>query len=249
MIVKPECKREAKNLYTIGMNSAMIQDIQAAANPVKAEFLARFFKTGKGQYAEGDIFLGITVPQQRIIAKKYNHLTLSELGELLQSNFHEHRLIALLILVHQYRTSSRKQQEIIAEFYLQHTNRINNWDLVDSSADKILGAYLFDKDRKILYTLVKSTCIWERRIAVLATFYFIKQNDFDDALNIYELLLDDSHDLIHKAVGWMLRELGKRDINAELNFLENHYKHMPRTMLRYAIEKLIPSQKQHFMKK
>ncbi len=199
----------------------------------------RFFKTGKGEYGEGDMFLGIRVPAIRKCVKEYRTILLEDTLELLKSPFHEARLLALLILVVKY--SSEKEspkQETIYRSYLSHTKYINNWDLVDCSAQHIVGAHLFSKDRKTIYRLIRSKSLWERRIGVLATFHFIKRGDFSDTLSIAELLLDDREDLIHKAVGWMLRELGKRNRNVEEQFLVKHYKEMPRTMLRYAIEKL-----------
>jgi 3-methyladenine DNA glycosylase AlkD len=213
------------------------KEIKSVSNPDKAKFLQRFFKTGKGEYAEGDVFLGIVVPVQRQIAKKYKPLSFPELKKLITSKYHEERLIALLILVERFKKAKEDEKEKIVKFYLNNRKGINNWDLVDLSAPKILGEYLIDKDRNILFIFAKSNDLWEKRIAVLSTFTFIKNNDFNDALKIFEILLNDKHDLIHKAVGWMLREIGKIDLKTEENFLRKHYKAMPRTMLRYAIEK------------
>jgi 3-methyladenine DNA glycosylase AlkD len=213
------------------------KEIKSVSNPDKAKFLQRFFKTGKGEYAEGDVFLGIVVPVQRQIAKKYKPLSFPELKKLITSKYHEERLIALLILVERFKKAKEDEKEKIVKFYLDNRKGINNWDLVDLSAPKILGEYLIDKDRNILFIFAKSNDLWEKRIAVLSTFTFIKNNDFNDALKIFEILLNDKHDLIHKAVGWMLREIGKIDLKTEENFLRKHYKAMPRTMLRYAIEK------------
>ncbi len=230
------------------------QDIQKAANPKKAKILQRFFKTGPGQYGEGDIFLGVTVPETRSIAKKYISLTFSEITALLESKIHEERLIALLILVEQYQKNLEKRKEIF-DFYLDNIQHVNNWDLVDLSADKIVGRFLYDfgKDYPIYKILLKklaeSKNFWERRIAIIATFYFIKQNDFDETLKISKILIKDNHDLIHKAVGWMLREVGKKDQEAEENFLKKYYKIMPRTMLRYAIERFDKGKKAEYMKK
>jgi 3-methyladenine DNA glycosylase AlkD len=204
----------------------------------RAKNLQWFFKTGKGQYGEGDIFLGITVPEQRKVAKKHVDLSLDDLQELLNSKIHEHRFTALVILIAKYRKAEESIKAEIFEFYLKNTEKINNWDLVDLSAPRIVGDYLLNKERSILYRLAKSNSLWERRVSILSTFTFIDNNDFEDALNISELLLNDEHDLIHKAVGWALREIGKRDQNIEERFLTMHYLHMPRTMLRYAIEKL-----------
>jgi len=223
------------------------KDLQKLANPKQAKLLQRFFKTGKGEYGEGDIFLGIKVPEQRKIAKKYSDLTLKYIQELLSSKIHEHRLVALFILVDKYKQAKNKKE--LVDFYLKNTKYINNWDLVDLSAPNIVGDYLLDKDKSILYKLAKSDNLWEKRIAVLATFAFIKDNQFEDAFKISEILLKDNHDLIHKAVGWMLREIGKRNLEAEERFLNNHYKKMPRTMLRYAIERFPESKRKYYLKK
>ena len=224
------------------------KEIKKSANPQKAELLQRFFKTGPGEYGEGDIFLGIMVPVQRSIAKKFKQLPLKDLKELLYSDKHEERLISLLILVEQFRKGDDQLKEEIFTFYHLHRKRINNWDLVDLTAHIISGSYLMDKDKTILYKLADSKNIWDRRIAVLSTFHFIKNNVFNDALCIAEKLLIDKHDLIQKAVGWMLREIGKRDINTEEGFLEKHYKKMPRTMLRYAIEKFPEKKRLAYLK-
>jgi len=224
------------------------KDLQYLANPEKAKILQRFFKTGKGEYGEGDLFLGITVPEQRKLAKKYYALSQKELQRLLSSSYHEHRLTSLLILVIKYSKSDESGKQGIADFYLKNTRHINNWDLVDSSADKIIGDYLLGRERSILYKLAESENIWERRIAIMATFRFIKNNQFKDTLKISELLLKDNHDLIHKAVGWMLRETGKRDMATEEAFLMKHYKKMPRTMLRYAIEKFDQQRRRTYLK-
>ncbi len=216
------------------------------ANPEKARILKTFFKTGKGEYGEGDSFLGITVPESRKIAIKYSHLSLSDINELLESKIHEERLVALLILVNNYKSSQEKEN--IFNFYLKNTKYINNWDLVDLSADKIVGDHLINKDKSILYNLAKSNNIWERRISIISTFHFIKNNQFDDTLKISKILLNDTHDLIHKAVGWMLREIGKRVQEVEEHFLKQHYKLMPRTMLRYAIEKFPEEKRNAYLK-
>jgi len=199
----------------------------------------RFFKTGKGEYGEGDRFLGIRVPIIRKCVREYRAISLEDTLKLLKSPLHEARLLALLILVAKYSsTNMNSEQEAIYRSYLSHTRFINNWDLVDCSAEHIVGAHLFLKDRKPIYRLVRSRSMWERRIGVMSTFHFIKREDFSDTLAIAELLLHDQEDLIHKAVGWMLREMGKRNRNGEERFLVKYYKEMPRTMLRYAIEKL-----------
>ena len=229
------------------------RELELSGDPGRAKILSSFFKTGKGQYGEGDVFLGITVPEQRKIAKKYTLLTLKQIKELLQSKIHERRLTALLILVEQYklaqRTKELKQQKAIVDFYLQHTEYVNNWDLVDLTADKILGQYLLDKkkERDILLKLSNSSILWERRIAIVATFAFIRNHEYTFTLRIAERLLDDTHDLIHKAVGWMLREVGKRDLIVEEKFLEKHAHTMPRTMLRYAIERFNKKKRNEYM--
>lgn len=217
--------------------------LKAQANPEKAKILQGFFKTGPGEYGEGDLFLGITVPETRKIAKQYSNLNLNQIKKHLSSKFHEERLAALLILANNYKNNP---DEII-QFYLNNTKNINNWDLVDLTADKILGNYLQDKDKGILYKLVKSQNIWERRISIISTFHFIKNNQFHDALEISKLLLSDKHDLIHKAVGWMLREIGKINKQVLEDFLGKYYKQMPRTMLRYAIEKFPEAKRKAYL--
>jgi len=215
----------------------------------RAKKLASFFKTGKGQYGEGDVFLGIPVPKQRKVAKKYVGLSFDDHLELLRSKIHEFRLTALLILVLKYGKADDSEKEIIYNFYLKNSNFVNNWDLVDLTAPKIVGDYLVNRDRSILFELVKSDSLWERRIAVLATFCFIKNNDFDDAFSISKVLIQDRHDLIHKAVGWMLREIGKRDQESLEDFLMKYHKQMPRTMLRYAIEKFEEEKRKYYLSK
>jgi len=214
------------------------REIRAKADKEKAGFLKRYFKTGEGQYGHGDVFLGITVPENRKLAIKFHELHLDDVKELLKSRIHEERFIALEILDFKYNKGDEKEKREIYNFYLKNTKYINNWDLVDVSAPCIVGAYLFkNKDKKVLYNLAKSSNIWEKRMAIVSTFYFIKNNGFKDTLKISEILLNDSHDLIHKAVGWMLREVGKRDEKELERFLIKHHKNMPRTTLRYAIER------------
>ena len=220
-------------------------DLIKQANPEKAKLLQGFFKTGKGHYGEGDIFLGITVPQSREIAKKYLSIELNELKQHLSSKFHEERLVSLLILVEKYKKEDKKQ---IFDFYLDNLKYINNWDLVDLTAPKIVGKYLINSSKEILYKLAKSSELWEKRISIIATYEFIINNKFEDTFRISEILLNDSHDLIHKAVGWMLREIGKRSLEAEESFLKKHYKNMPRTMLRYAIERFPEEKRQRYLK-
>ena len=222
------------------------QDLKQLGTPERARASLWFFKTGKGEYGEGDVFLGVTVPEQRKVAKKYKDLSLNNLQILLNSKTHEHRLTALFILVGQYKRSKDKKN--IVDFYLKNTKNVNNWDLVDSSAHYILGDYLLNKDKYILYKLAKSDNLWEKRISVISTFAFIRNNQFDDSLKISEILLHDKHDLIHKAVGWMLREIGKKDQEVEEEFLRKHYKEMPRTMLRYAIEKFEENKRKYYLK-
>lgn len=220
-------------------------------NPKKAILMPQFFKAFPGGYGDdGDRFLGISVPNQRLVARMfYKSVSLKELGSLLCNPIHEYRLTALIILVYKLeKTENEQERKNIFDFYLKNISFVNNWDLVDASADKILGAYLYDKDRKILYKLAKSSNLWENRIAMVACFYFIKKNDFEDGLKIAELLIDHKHDLIHKAVGWMLREIGKRNFEVEFNFLKKYYLSMPRTMLRYAIEKFDQDLRIKFLK-
>jgi 3-methyladenine DNA glycosylase AlkD len=221
--------------------------LQKMGDKEDAQFLQRFFKTGPGQYGEGDIFLGIRVPAVRNLAKEYKDLPLKEALSLLKSPYHEVRLFALISLVNAFAKAKEPSQKKIYDLYLANTNYINNWDLVDLSAPNIVGAYLFAKNRKPLYQLVKSKSLWERRIAVLATFYFIKNNQFDDCLKIAEILLGDKEDLIHKAVGWMVREVGKHDIQIAEAFLRKYCRTMPRTMLRYAIERFTPEKRRMFL--
>ena len=223
------------------------EELQNIQDPEKAKTLSKFFKTGKGQYGEGDIFLGIKVPDQRKTAKKYSNIPLDDIGQLLKSNIHEFRLTSLLILVLKYKKEDLNGKKEIVDFYLSHTKNINNWDLVDSSAPYILGDFLLDNDKSILYRLALSDNLWERRTAILSTFAFIKNNKFEDALNIAQILLFDKHDLIHKAVGWMLREIGKRDVKTEEEFLEKHHRKMPKTMLRYAIEKFDDDKRKFYL--
>ena len=213
------------------------RDVRGKANPRQANINQRFFKTGIGEYGEGDQFLGLTVPESRVIAKKYRDCPLDQVAALLQSPMHEERMIALFILINQFVRGEKTARRNIFDIYLRHTHCINNWDLVDASADKIVGAYLSNRSTAILAKLAKSKSLWERRIAIIATLWFIRQGHYDETLKIARLLLRDPHDLIHKAVGWMLREVGKRDRVSEEQFLERHHKTMPRTMLRYAIEK------------
>lgn len=221
------------------------KELQKLKDSKRAKILSGFFKTGKGEYGQGDIFLGVTVPKQRQVAKKYIDLDLKELQKLLSGKIHEHRLTSLLILVDKYKKADEALKKKIFNFYLKSSKNINNWDLVDLSAPNIIGDFLLNKDKLILYKLAKSKNLWEKRISILATYAFIKNNQFNDTLKISQILLKDSHDLIHKAVGWMLREVGKRNQEIEEQFLKKHFQNMPRTMLRYAIEKF-PEEKRKF---
>jgi 3-methyladenine DNA glycosylase AlkD len=224
------------------------KELQRRADPEKAVMLQRFFKTGPGQYGEGDVFIGVIVPESRQVAKKFSQLPLKEVRTLLYSKVHEERLVALLILVQRYAKAQDREKEEIVKFYLDNIKQVNNWDLVDLSAPSILGAHLMDGDRGLLYRLAKSGSVWEKRIAIVATQHFIRNSDFSDTLKIASMLLQDGHDLIHKAAGWMLREVGKRDAGAEEAFLDKYSGTMPRTMLRYAIERLPESKKRRYMK-
>jgi len=238
----------------ISMNKKLDLKIKEKANPSKAKDLQRFFKTGKGHYGEGDVFLGIIVPEQRKIAVEFKDISLEEIENLLNSEIHEKRLIALLILIEQLKKAGKEKDEKLKEeifkLYLKkaHENKVNNWDLVDLSAPRIVGNYLLDKKRDILYELTKGN-LWEKRISVISTFAFIKNSEFNDSLKIAEILLNDKHDLMHKAVGWMLREIGKKDIRVLEEFLKKHYKNMPRTMLRYAIEKFDEKKRKMYLKR
>ena len=223
-------------------------DLLQLANKEIAEHSQRFFKTAKGEYGAGDIFLGIRAPVLRKQVKKYRGISLVEVYKLLHSKFHEERLLAVLMLVQLFKTADVEEQKQIYDLYLRNTEFINNWDIVDISAGNIVGAYLYEKDRIPLYHLVKSENLWERRISIIATFYFIRKNDFEETLKISKILLHDKEDLIQKAVGWMLREVGKKVIEIEEEFLEEHYKKMPRTMLRYAIEKFPEARRKMYLK-
>ena len=252
------------------------KELKGIADTKRAEVSQGFFKTGKGEYGEGDVFLGITVPQSRKIAIRFKELPFSKILGLLKSKIHEERLIALLILVYNFNAGNEKAQKKIFDFYLENMQCVNNWDLVDLSADKIIGRYLFawgpvglhprptssvaslpagarrgppaPATPTLLLRLAKSENIWERRIAIVSTYYSIKNNKFDETLKIAEMLLNDRHDLIHKAVGWMLREVGKRDMKTEIKFLDKHYKKMPRTMLRYSIERFPEELRMDYLK-
>ena len=224
-------------------------DLRKTSDKEKAELLQSFFKTGPGEYAEGDIFLGITVPVLRSLAKQYQSLSIGHTTRLLKSPIHEERLVSLLILVLKYRKAGPSGKERIYRTYLGHSRYINNWDLVDVTARHIVGDFLREKDKRPLYRLANSDSLWEKRIAIVSTFSFIEKNDFMDTFKIARILISDPHDLIHKAVGWMLREVGKRDREREETFLKKHSRIMPRTMLRYAIERFPESKRQAYLKR
>lgn len=226
----------------------IISEMKALADPVRAAHSQKFFRTGPGQYGAGDRFLGIRVPQVREVAARYRDLDLQDLHQLLSNPLHEIRLLALVILVTQFKKVDPAGQKAIYDFYMQNRRWINNWDLVDLSAPTIVGGWLQTRSRSILHRLARSKTLWDRRISVLATFWFIRDGDFDDALFLAEILLDDNEDLMHKAVGWMLREIGKRERSVEEAFLKLHYKKMPRTMLRYAIEKFPGTLRQRYLR-
>ena len=229
--------------------SNLKKDLRAFASTAKAKILAGFFKTGKGEYGEGDIFLGVVVPDSRKIAKKYLFLPLTLIQKLLDSKIHEERLVALLIMVQKYERGSEAKREKLVNFYLKSTKRVNNWDLVDLTAPKILGTHLVGRGRSILYKLAKSKNVWERRIAIISTFQFILNGECADTFRIAEILLKDKHDLIQKAVGWMLREVGKRvSREKEEEFLKRNYKKMSRIALRYAIERFPEDKRKRYLR-
>ena len=221
--------------------------LEKVADPVIAEHSQRFFKTGRGEYGEGDRFLGIRVPVLRKYVREFQGISQAEILQLLSSPFHEERLFALLVFVKAFERGDDAQREAIYKLYLDNLSFVNNWDLVDSSASSIVGSWLENKDREVLYRLARSKVLWERRIAIMSTFHFVRNGDFADTFAIAAMLMRDSEDLIHKAVGWMLREIGKRDVVAEKAFLKERYKEMPRTMLRYAIEKFPESERKRYL--
>jgi 3-methyladenine DNA glycosylase AlkD len=222
--------------------------LRSLGNPDIAEHSKRFFKTGKGEYGEGDVFLGIRVPVLRKHVSRFHKAPLDEVEKLLHSAYHEERLFALLLLVAKYEKGSEDERAEVYRCYMDNMAYINNWDLVDSSAPYIVGPHLEKRDRAVLYTFARSADLWERRIAILSTFYYIRSGEFGTALDIADILASDKEDLIHKAVGWMLREIGKRDVEAERAFLKIHAETMPRTMLRYAIEKFPESDRKRWLK-
>jgi 3-methyladenine DNA glycosylase AlkD len=230
------------------VTAAIQRELESLADPGHALILQRFFKTGAGEYGQGDRFRGLRVPVLRKVARKYRHLPLAATVSLLQSAFHEDRLLALLILMQHYYPGDAACRDEIHRLYLEHRGLVNNWDLVDASAPHLLGHYLRDRPKDTLIQLAISRVLWERRMAIIATFDFIRQGHYDDTLGVARLLLGDPEDLIHKAVGWMLREVGKRQVAVAEAFLQAHYRRMPRTMLRYAIERFPEARRQAYLK-
>lgn len=226
------------------------KELKLYIDPEKAKYYPKFFKAFEGGYGEGDKFIGVTVPNQRKVAKNfYKEISLKEIESLLKDEIHEYRQTSLFMLTYKYEDSKDfEYKKKIIDLYLRNTNYINNWDLVDSTAYKILGDFLLNRDKDILYKLSKSSNLWEQRISIISTLAFVKAGYYKETIKISERLLNHSHDLIHKAVGWMLREVGKRDYETEYNFLKKHYKKMPRTMLRYSIEKFEGKVRQDFLK-
>ena len=221
--------------------------LHAHADPSSVAVLQRFFKTGPGQYGEGDRFIGVRLPAMRRVCRECRGVTLAQIQNLLRSRIHEERLLALLLLVDAFTRADDRGRRAIYDFYLSHTRFINNWDLVDASAEQVVGGWLRDRSREPLARLARSASLWERRIAIVSTFHFIKRGELEDTFRIADRLLDDRHDLIHKATGWMLREAGKRDPHAQRAFLKDRYRRMPRTMLRYAIERFPEAERRRYL--
>jgi 3-methyladenine DNA glycosylase AlkD len=232
------------------MNKAILKEINFHKDPLRAKLLARYFKTKKGQYGFGDVFLGLTVPLSRSIALKYKNISLREIGFLIKNKIHEIRLIALFILMYKYKNGSQNEKEKIVKFYLKNTKYINNWDLVDLPCCHILGEYLWEKkDKKILMKLANSKNLWEQRMAMVSTLVFVRNKDMEWTIRLAKMFLNHDHDLIHKATGWALREVGKRDSEELKKFLEKNISKMPRTMLRYAIEKFPEHIRKEYLKR
>ena len=243
-------RKQATTITNIGLESTARtaqKRLRSFADAEQATILARFFKTGPGQYGEGDRFIGVKVPATRKVAKEFKNLPLTEVKCLLHSEIHEERLLALVILIGQFEKGDDATRKLIYDLYLANTRHINNWDLVDLSAPQIVGGYLETRSRKPLDRLAKSASLWERRISILATHWFIRHSDFADTIRIAEKLLHDKQDLIHKAVGWMLREVGKRDVAVLEEFLGQHCRVMPRTMLRYAVERFSEGKRRSYL--
>lgn len=234
---------------TMSAIEIITNELQTLGSTEKAAHLSRFFKTGKGQYGENDRFLGVTVPETRRVAKAHAGVDMADLQQLIQSEWHEVRLCALFILTIQFNKGDEPTRTELVDFYLSNTQHINNWDLVDLAAWETIGTYLLDKPRNLLYRLAESPLLWDNRIAMVSTYAFIRQGQLDDTFALAEKMMGHKHDLMHKAIGWMLREAGKRDEKRLIDFVENHRLVMPRTMLRYAIEKLSATQRKHLMRK
>ena len=231
------------------ITKTITSELQALTNAEKREIFPRFFKAGKGEYGEGDRFLGVTVPNIRAIAKQYKNISLNEIRELMQSEWHEVRLCALLIMVEKSKKKDEALRQQLFDLYLSQTDRINNWDLVDLSCRFIVGEYLLDKSRDILYQLAHSPLLWDNRIAIVSTYAFIRKGQLEDTYALSDLMMQHPHDLMHKAIGWMLREAGKRDSERLYDYVMSHRADMPRTMLRYAIEKFSPTERSILMKR
>ena len=231
------------------INKTITQELQSLSNAEKREIFPKFFKAGKGQYGEGDRFLGVTVPNIRTIAKRHKEISLEEIRELLESEWHEVRLCALIIMVETSKKKDETLRQKLFDLYLSQTNHINNWDLVDWSCHHIVGEYLLDKSRDILYQLAQNRLLWDNRIAIVSTYAFIRKGQLEDTYALSELMMHHPHDLMHKAIGWMLREAGKRDSDRLYDYIMSHRADMPRTMLRYAIEKFSPIERSILMKR
>lgn len=231
------------------INKTITQELQSLSNAEKREIFPKFFKAGKGQYGEGDRFLGVTVPNIRTIAKRHKEISLEEIRELLESEWHEVRLCALIIMVETSKKKDETLRQKLFDLYLSQTNHINNWDLVDLSCHHIVGEYLLDKSRDILYQLAQNRLLWDNRIAIVSTYAFIRKGQLEDTYALSELMMHHPHDLMHKAIGWMLREAGKRDSDRLYDYIMSHRADMPRTMLRYAIEKFSPKERTILMKR
>ncbi|XOU94850.1 MAG: DNA alkylation repair protein [Candidatus Kerfeldbacteria bacterium] len=227
----------------------LIKELKKLGNKTRALHSQRFFKTGRGEYGEGDIFLGIIMPVQRELTLKYLDLSLVDIQKLINSKIHEHRMVGLLIVTYRFKKANDKEKESLFKFYIKNSKKINNWDLVDVTCHKVVGVYLFDKKRDLLFRWARSNNLWEKRLSIISTAFFISRNDLDDTYKISKILLKDDHDLIHKAVGWMLREAGKRDKQRLVRYLDQYANKMPRTMLRYSIEKFTPKERKYFMNK
>lgn len=225
------------------------KDLRKFERPGKAKFLKRFFKTGKGEYAEGDKFLGLKTDETRSVAARYKDIGYKDIKILLASEIHEERMVAVMILVNRFKKGNLDIKKEVYEFFINNLSGINNWDLVDVSVPHIIGGYLYlsKGNKNVLYNFAKSNNLWKERVGIMSTFYFIRNNEFQDTLKISEILLNDKHDLIHKAVGWMLREIGNRNLSVEEEFLKTHYQKMPRTMLRYAIEKFSEAKRKKYL--